>query len=253
MIRCMILSGRSAGLFLLALPALAQLMEPNNQGASAGHHIIIVRDLEASNRFWAGLGGQPTALGTLKLTKFPGILLLVRQGQNQGGTEGSSVAALGFKVKDMKQSLLLWEGNGIKPVSATKTEAWLLEPNGIKVHVRQDKKLTSPVASDTLEMSVPDVGAARDWYAKWFGSPIPGANPVFQKASTPAAPTKGRSFDRIGIEMKGLEDFCKKLEASGIKLDGAYRKAANLNLAVCLLTDPFGTYIELSEGLAAVQ
>jgi hypothetical protein len=76
---------------------------------------------------------------------------------------------------------------------------------------------------------------------------------VFEKGVAPAAGTKGRSFDRVGFEVKGLEEFCKKLEAGGVKLDGAYRKAANMNMAVCLLTDPWGTFIELSEGLAAVK
>ena len=53
--------------------------------------------------------------------------------------------------------------------------------------------------------------------------------------------------------MKNVEQVCKNLEASGIKLDGAYRKATAMNLAVCVLTDPWGTYIEISEGLAAVK
>jgi hypothetical protein len=38
-----------------------------------------------------------------------------------------------------------------------------------------------------------------------------------------------------------------------VKLDTPYRKAAAMNLAVCVFTDPWGTYIEVSEGLAAVQ
>ena len=60
-------------------------------------------------------------------------------------------------------------------------------------------------------------------------------------------------IDRIGLEVKNVEQVCKNLEASGIKLDGAYRKATAMNLAVCVLTDPWGTYIEISEGLAAVK
>jgi len=250
---------RAAILFLSCLaiasvPGVAQLMPPNANGVSGGHHIVIVRDVGASNRFWTALGAQQAEFGTLKLTKFPGILLLVREGQNIGGTAGSTVAALGFKVRDLKQALAQLETAGFKPLPvSSKAEAILMEPNGIYVHVREDRKLATPVAADSLEMSVPDVAQAREWYAKWFGSPIPGANPVFEKAAMPAAGTKGRSFDRVGFEVKGLEEFCRKLEAGGIKLDGAYRKAANMNLAVCLLTDPWGTYIELSEGLSAVK
>jgi hypothetical protein len=53
--------------------------------------------------------------------------------------------------------------------------------------------------------------------------------------------------------VKNVEQKCKDFEASGLKLDGAYRKATAMNLAVCVLTDPWGTYIEISEGLAAVK
>jgi catechol 2,3-dioxygenase-like lactoylglutathione lyase family enzyme len=115
-----------------------------------------------------------------------------------------------------------------------------------------------------IRMDVPDVAAAQAWYEKWFGAKmvkhgnemvgeIPGANILFAKATGPVAGTKGRAFDRIGLEVKGVEDKCKSFEASGLKLDGAYRKATAMNLAVCVLTDPWGTYIEISEGLAAVQ
>ena len=50
--------------------------------------------------------------------------------------------------------------------------------------------------------------------------------------------------------MKDLEAFCKKLEGAGIKLDAAYRRVAAIGLAVAFFTDPWGTYIELTEGLS---
>jgi extradiol dioxygenase family protein len=55
--------------------------------------------------------------------------------------------------------------------------------------------------------------------------------------------------DHIGFEVKDLEAFTKKLEAAGIKLDIPYRKVPALGIAIAFLTDPFGTYIELTEGL----
>jgi hypothetical protein len=39
------------------------------------------------------------------------------------------------------------------------------------------------------------------------------------------------------------------LEASGVKLDVAYRKLPALGISLAFFTDPFGTYIELTEGL----
>lgn len=63
------------------------------------------------------------------------------------------------------------------------------------------------------------------------------------------AGTQGRSLDHIGLEVDDLEAFCKKLEAQGITIDRLYRRIDELNLAVAFFTDPFGTYIELTEGL----
>ena len=53
--------------------------------------------------------------------------------------------------------------------------------------------------------------------------------------------------------MKNLEAFCKKLEAMGIKLDAPYRNVPALGLALAFITDPWGTSIELNEGLDKIQ
>jgi len=42
----------------------------------------------------------------------------------------------------------------------------------------------------------------------------------------------------------------KKLEASGNKLESPPRVVPNSNVKVAFLTDPWGTYIELTENLA---
>ena len=78
-------------------------------------------------------------------------------------------------------------------------------------------------------------------------------NLTFAKADTPTVGTKGRSLDHIGFEVKGLEAFCKKLEADGIKLDRPYTRLPNSETAIAFLTDPWGTYIELTENLAPAK
>jgi catechol-2,3-dioxygenase len=168
-------------------------------------------------------------------------------------------------VRNLKESLAKWEAADIKPLpGGTAKQVFLMGPDDVKVRITEDRALASPIAADMIKMVVPDVAAAQAWYEKWFGAKlvkhgaetvgeIPGANILFAKATGPVAGTKGRAFDRIGLEVKNVEQVCKDLEASGIKLDGAYRKATAMNLAVCILTDPWGTYIEISEGLAAVK
>ena len=49
-----------------------------------------------------------------------------------------------------------------------------------------------------------------------------------------------------------LEAFCKKLEASGVKFEIPYRKVPSLGLSIAFLTDPWGTRIELTEGLGKI-
>jgi len=252
-------------LVLSSLPVLAQLSAPNAAGVSAGHDIFSFHDIDAANRFWTALGGELAELGPLKMTKFPGVLFLMRKGDPKGGTEGSTIEYIGFKVRNFRESLARWEAADIKPMpGSTAAQVFLMGPDDVKVRITEDRSLATPIAADQIKMVVPDVAAAQAWYGNWFGAKlvkhgketvgeIPGANILFAKATGPVAGTKGRAFDRIGLEVKNVEQVCRDLEASGIKLDGAYRKATAMNLAVCVLTDPWGTYIEISEGLAAVK
>jgi predicted enzyme related to lactoylglutathione lyase len=56
-------------------------------------------------------------------------------------------------------------------------------------------------------------------------------------------------LDHIGFEITNLEAFCKKAEASGVKLDLPFTKRPELGISMAYITDPWGTYIELTEGL----
>lgn len=248
-----------------AIPLLAQLSPPNDAGASAGHDIFSFHDIGVAEKFWAALGGKPAELGPLKMTKFPGVLFLMRKGDPKGGTEGSTIEYIGFKVKDLKESLEKLDAIGIEPLpGSSKTEAFVSGPDGVKVRLAEDRNLDRTIVADRIKMVVPDPAAAQAWYEKWFGAKpvqdgkdtvagIPGGNILFAKAEGPVAGSKGRAFDRIGIEVNNVEQLCKDFESSGIKLDTPYRKANGFDLAVCVLTDPWGTYIEVSQGLAAVK
>ena len=84
---------------------------------------------------------------------------------------------------------------------------------------------------------------------------IPGARLRLDAAALRAGqpgktvPTKGRALDHIGFEVKHLESFCKKLQADGVKFDQPYSKTRHKSFASAELTDPWGTSIELTEGL----
>jgi catechol 2,3-dioxygenase-like lactoylglutathione lyase family enzyme len=252
------------GLFMV-LSALAQLPAPNSQGVSAGHHIFSTRDVDAANRFWRTLGAEPAELGPLKLIKFPGVLFLIRKGEPKGGTEGSTIDAVGFRVRNLKESLEKWKSAGIMPASgSTPKEIWLMGPDGVRVYVTEDKRLATPIACAEFRMATPHPTETAAWYAKYFGATpvkrgketlgdIPGAQILFVQSAADVQPTKGRAFDRIGLEVQNLEDTVTRLQDSGAKFDGPIRTADKMKLSVAVLTDPWGTYIEISQGLVAVK
>jgi catechol 2,3-dioxygenase-like lactoylglutathione lyase family enzyme len=72
---------------------------------------------------------------------------------------------------------------------------------------------------------------------------------TFNTPKEARAGTKGRALDHIGFEVRHLEEFCKTLEAKGIKLDGPYSEIPLLGLGLAFFTDPAGAYVELTEGL----
>jgi catechol 2,3-dioxygenase-like lactoylglutathione lyase family enzyme len=242
--------------------------------------VLRAKDIEAGNKFWQALGGEPVQFaGRLNLIKFPGVLLLTvgsRQGPGKAapnpppvaelaGSEGSSLDFIGFSVKDLKRSLAIWADAGIKLLAGgSAAQVYLMSPDKIKVRITEDKSLPTPIAANAIKMIVPNVAEAQAWYAKYLGAEmvkrggemvanIPGSSIIFEQAKNAVAPTKGRAFDRIGLEVVGLEAFSKKLEEAGIKFDSPYRKANGMNAAFAVFQDPFGTLIEMSEGLSAVK
>ena len=252
-------------------PLLAQLPTPNADGVTAGHHIFRVKDVDAANKFWMTLGGEPAALATIKLMKFPGVLLFISapRGANPapslGGNHGTTVEFVTFKVQDLKASLAKWKDAGIVPKNE-KGAVTLVGPDDVQVRITEDKNLSTPIASDGLVMNVANAAEVSAWYAKWFGAKIshsgsetvgeiPGARIVFHLTKDPIAPMKGHSLGLLGFEVKDLPEFVKKYQDAGGKFDGTGQIAtsAAAHLSVIQLTDPWGTSIEVSQGLKAVQ
>jgi hypothetical protein len=102
------------------------------------------------------------------------------------------------------------------------------------------------------------------WYVKTFGAKsrtggafpaadLPGVALNFSPSPDPVVGTQGRAIDHIGLEIRNLEDFCKKLEADAIKFNSPYRKVPALGIAIAFFSDPWGTYIELTEGLDQIS
>jgi catechol 2,3-dioxygenase-like lactoylglutathione lyase family enzyme len=251
---------------LTAARALAQLPAPNDAGVSMGHVHLMLGDADAQKKLWVDLlGAQPTHTGTLELLRLPGIYIITGKARTapSDGTEGSTVNHIGFLVKsytDMKAKLAAARLDLASDNAATK-QIMVAFPEKVKLEFTEDAALQVPVTLHHIHNSTMDPEKLRAWYVKTFGARpgtrgsflaafIPGGEVDFRKAQQAEAPTKGRSLDHIGFEVKDLEAFCKKLQADGIAFEMAYRDIPAIALKIAFLNDPDGTRIELTEGLA---
>ena len=254
---------------LAASPAGAQLAPPNDAGVSYGHVHLNVKDIELHKKLWADhFGGVVVQKGPLTAIKFPGMLIALRQAEPTGGSMGTVMDHFGFKVRDLASILAKWRAAGYAVTQEfTGAEgfpnAYLMGPDQVRIELQEDKTQTQPVIGYHIHFLTPDYQKLLAWYVDTFGltkrkrgtiettADAPGMNLSFQTANAPTVPTKGRSIDHIGFEIKNLEAFVKKLEARGIKFDVPYREVPAIGLKIAYLTDPNGTYIELTEGYSA--
>ncbi|MBZ5644355.1 MAG: VOC family protein [Acidobacteriia bacterium] len=252
---------------LPAASAYAQLAAPNSTGVSMGHVHLIVQDLDAAMAFWTAMGGVHFQMGPNEGFKFPGVIIFCRKGDQAQPSVGSVVGHIGFHVPDTTAALARWKTAGLKTeVGQNPGQGFVWTPDSmIRVEILEDKAQTVPVAFHHVHFYVSDpsgttVKEMQSWYAKMFGAipgkrgafdaaDIPGANLTFTKSDTPTVPTKGRMLDHIGFEINDLEGFVKKAEASGVKFDRPFTKMADYGITLAFMTDPWGTYIELNEGL----
>lgn len=265
--------------------AYAQLTLAKDNPVIYGHHHIAATDPAAHITFFVeALGGTKTTFGPnkLEIVKFPNVLIFFRTQKPTGGTKGTTVDHIGFSVPDLKAAVARIKAAGypmitrsevaatqqvvddIAPIDANVSIAFTMGPDDVKVELVQQKQQTTPVALHHVHFFGQQNTEMQVWYAKVFGAApragrnfpaadLPGVALNFSPSPTPTAGTSGRSLDHIGFEIRDLEGFCKKLEAMGITLNVSYRKAEALGLGVAFVTDPWGTSIELNEGLGSVN
>ncbi len=254
---------------LVATPAVAQLAEPNAAGVTMGHVHYMVKDVEAQKRFWIdNLGGIEVRNGTLSLIQMPGTYIMFRQGEPAGPQEGSIVEHVSFVVKDLKEAMANWRAKGVQVEQRNNPlQCFVVGPEGVRVEILQNPSTPVQYHMDHIHLHPTDVKGMEAWYEKAFGfkttkipmltssnlqeiNEVPGSRLHFAVEKTALLPTKGRALDHIGFEVKNLEAFVKKLEAQGIKIEAPIRQVANTNVRIAFLTDPWGTYIELTENLS---
>lgn len=279
-------------LFSFQQAAQAQLLLAANNPVVYGHHHINTSDVAAQNRFWQqGLGGTVARVGSAdrEVTAFPNVLVFLTEREPTGGTIGSVVNHVGFYTRDIESAVAHLQSMGYPMITQQElpdtytvvdgigrreggnTLAYVLGPDAVKVELILNESIAHAIELHHIHWATDHGAAMQEWYVDIFGAvagtrigqpaaDLPGVNLTFGPTGglntgtvAPSVPTQGRSFDHVGFEVKNLEAFCRRLEAKGITLDRGYTEIESLGIAIAFFTDPWGTYIELTEGLGAVD
>ncbi len=278
---------------LLSAPAVAgaQILVAGEGPVVYGHHHLNTTNMAAQKKFYVDtLGGVLEKFGSgdrrQEIVKFPNVLIFFHPMQAPtGGSIGSTVNHIGFSVPDLKPLVAKIKANGFKMIttesvapnvkvtddiaaaSPTTNIAFALGPEDVKVEFVEIKTQKAPIQLHHIHFFGQMNAEMQAWYAKTFGAKMLPANPKaafvedqlpgvllnFSPSPTPTVGTTGRAIDHIGFEVKNLEAFTKNLEAEGIKLDRPYTKVPQLGIAIAFIKDPWGTNIELTEGLVNVK
>lgn len=258
----------------------AQVAAAPDSPITYGHHHLNVTSIDQHKKFWVDtLGGTPVKIGATENVKFPGVLVRLRQQVPTGGTNGSTVNHIGFQVQNVRTLVDKLKAAGFPMVTQAEVTspaefkddvahilnqnsyvALTMGPDETRVELVENKALMVPIALHHVHFAAQKVEDMRAWYVKAFNAKpgrrgsfetadLPGVSLSWMPSSEPVVGTKGRVLDHIGFEVKGLEAFCKQLESMGVTFDRPYSKVPELNLSNAFIIDPWGTYIELTEGL----
>jgi catechol 2,3-dioxygenase-like lactoylglutathione lyase family enzyme len=237
----------------LAWPAPPQLV--------MGHLHLNVTDVEAQTRFWVSqFDAKPLRLPGVEGVSVPGMLILFNRAKPTHLSDATVLDHFGFKVRSRDEAVQRCREGGYVVSKLFKgsegfPNAYVIGPDGVNVELQEDTSLQVPAVAQHLHYLLPDYLALRSWYVDTFSiqathrgthdsADIPGMNLTFAPSHARSIGTRGGIIDHIAFEVKGLEAFCHKLEAAGVKFDMPYKNGR------AFLTDPAGITIELTEGLA---
>jgi predicted enzyme related to lactoylglutathione lyase len=267
----------------------AQLLVARDNPVVYGHHHLNTTDVAAQKKFYIDtLGGTLVKIGTnqQEIIKFPNVLMFFRPMQAPtGGSIGTTVNHFGFSVPDLRPVVEKIKANGFKMITRSEVAtnivvkddiaaippatsvAFALGPEDTKVELVEVKGQKAPIQLHHIHFFGQENAEMEAWYVKTFGAKampqnpnlvflqaeLPGVVLNFTPSPTPTVGTQGRAIDHIGFEVKNLDAFTKQLAANGVRLERPYTKVAALGIAIAFIKDPWGTYIELTEGLNQIQ
>ena len=274
-------------LLLHAGPASAQLIAAKDGPVVYGHHHVNATSIAAHRKFFVdALGGVAMTIAGREIVKFPNVFVFLRQQAPTGGTIGTTADHLGLSVPDLRPVIDKLKAGGYRmitresvpsdwqvneditrnPVGNSRSIAYVMGPDDLKVELVQITDQKAPVALQHVHFFGQQREEMQAWYVKVLGASagapaaggrfltatLPGVSLNFSASPTPVVGTKGRVVDHVGFEVDNLPDVLKKLETMGITSENV-RQVPELGIAIAFITDPWGTFIELTEGLDTIQ
>ena len=274
-------------LFLQAGPVSAQLIAARDGPVVYGHHHVNATSIAAHRKFFVGaLGGVPMTIAGREIVTFPNVFVFLREQTPTGGTIGTTADHLGLSVPDLRPVIDKLKAGGYRmitresvppdwpvndditrnPVGNSRSIAYVLGPDDLKVELVQIPDQKAPVALQHVHFFGQQRDEMQAWYVKVLGASVgapapggrfltamlPGVSLNFSASPTPVVGTRGRVVDHVGFEVDNLPEVLKKIEAMGIRPENV-RQVPELGIAVAFITDPWGTFIELTEGLDTIH
>ncbi|MEQ1897863.1 MAG: VOC family protein [Vicinamibacterales bacterium] len=244
---------------------------------------LTVKDIAAAKKLWVdGLGGTAVMAGATDAVKFPGLLVLLHKGEPKGGAKGSTVSIVALEVKDLAATVKALKAGKVKMVTREETNniytvaddiatipdqqtisAVAQTPEEVSVRLIENKRAAAPIAFRHIHFAPPTMNEAIDWYARAFGAKVgnrgfgfesldlgkQASALMFTLAPGKVVGTDGRSLSRIGFEVRGAALLAKKIQGMGGTIVKPFGRSTDLGASSVVVSDPWGTLIELTEGL----
>ncbi len=192
----------------------------------------------------------------------PGTFILVREAQPSSGSDGTMIVHVGFHVPDVDVAFERWTAVGIDVErGGFPVQLWVHGPDGLlyRDFRKPGNRCPSPDAtiftgtSLILPLCKPGITIC---LAPFLACAVIFRQVIFlvlislTVALICHLPILKAPYSIIlALKSLTLRAAIAKLEAAGISMDMDYREIPEANLAIAFLTDPWGTYIELTQGL----
>jgi catechol 2,3-dioxygenase-like lactoylglutathione lyase family enzyme len=275
-----------AGTTLFSAASWAQL-DNSEAPVVVGHYHLNVTSVAEHRRFWVDtLGGEAVDLDGVdaEVIRFPGVFLFLREQAPTGPTRGTTFDHIGFASRDVPAlaakavaagfARTVGREPGPGQAEAPPTAGnygrleYLVGPDGVKIEIVTAAEGAPPIAHHHVHFVNRDFNGMQQWYIRavnavprdipvydyFAGADLPGVGYMLNFFSwlpeQDLVGTAGRAVDHVGFEIRGLEAFCAELAGKGIELvEPCHREGP---LTVARIRDPWGTEVELTEGLRAL-